>query len=195
MHPRELWKKRKWDILFIVFLAYMVFVPQNPVRIYLTKAMGWARIYVENLELKKEKQYPLSDKDWEWMLTDARRNPVKLADYKGKVILINFWSVNCPPCVAELPSLEELYKTYGDKVVFLFVSYDSPSKALRFLEQKGIDIPVYFPATSIPGPLRSSVIPTTIVIDREGTIRTRKTGAMDWNTRKAKRLLDKLLAS
>ena len=194
MHPRTLWKKRKWDILFVLFLAYMVLVPQNPVRIYLTKAMGWARIYVERLERKPKDQTPLSAKDWQWLLTDSRHNPLPLESHKGKVILINFWSTGCPPCVAELPSLEGLYRQYGDRVVFLFVSLDNPSRALRFLEKKNIRIPVYFPASQVPPSLYSNMIPTTFIIDKKGRIRSRKTGAMDWQTAKVKRLLDKLLA-
>ncbi|NPA46474.1 MAG: TlpA family protein disulfide reductase [Chlorobi bacterium] len=193
LSPKNLWKKRKWDILFVAFVAYMLLVPQNPVRLKLTEWMGAARIQIEGLERKASEQIPLDTRDWQWKLADASDRITPLSEYQGQVILINFWSVGCPPCVAELPSLEELYKEYGDRVVFLFVSYDSPQRALGFLENKHIDIPVVFPVSAVPPKMKTGVIPTTVIIDKSGKIRTRKTGAMNWTSGKVKRFLDKLL--
>ena len=193
LSPRNLWKKRKWDILFVLFVAYMLLVPRNPVRLYLTELMGWARIRIEGLEMKESEQYRLTDRDWNWRLIDASDKPVAFKDFKGKVILINFWSVGCPPCVAELPSLEKLYDEYGDRVVFLFVSYDMPRRALRFLKENDMNIPVLFPLSDVPPHMKTGVIPTTVIIDKSGTIRSRKTGAMNWNSSKVKKYLKKLL--
>ena len=193
LSPKNLWKKRKWDIIFVLFVAYMLLVPQNPIRLYLTEWMGAARVQIEGLERKPSEQYMLTPDDWQWKFADASRQVKSLEDYKGKVILLNFWSVGCPPCVAELPSLEKLYKEYGDRVVFLFVSYDRPQRATAFLQQKGMNIPVVFPVSGVPPQMKTGVIPTTVIIDKAGKIRTRKTGAMNWTSGKVKRYLNKLL--
>ncbi len=182
--------KHKWDIAFVLFLAYMIFVPQNPVRIFLTELVGKARTGIEGITLDKDEQVSLDENVWQWTLADDRGNTLRLGDLRGKPVLINFWSVTCPPCVAELPSLAGLYKDYGQKVHFLFVSLDSPGRAQEFLQQRGLDIPVYFRASGTPGVFRTNVIPTTIIIDAGGVMRVKKTGALDWNSSRVKRLLD-----
>ncbi len=168
----------------------MIFVPQNPVRIFLTEMVGKARISIEGLTLDKDEQVKLDSTALQWTLADARGNTLRLGDLRGKPVLINFWSVSCPPCVAELPSLAALYRDYGQKVHFVFVSLDSPERARDFLQKRGLNIPLYFRASNTPGPLRSRVIPTTVIIDANGIMRVKKTGAMDWHSSRVKRLLD-----
>ncbi len=184
--------KKQWsNILFVLFLAYMIFVPQNPVRIWLTKAVGLVRTQVESFELKNEEQYTLRDNDWEWQLLDLNNQIHTLKEFKDKPILINVWATWCPPCVAELPSLAKLYKARGNEVFFIFLAEDEPSKVQNFLKQRNLEIPVFFAVTPRPPMLKSSSIPTTFIIDKNGVIKVRKTGAMDWNTEKVKNLLKK----
>ncbi len=184
--------KKQWsNILFVLFLAYMIFVPQNPVRIWLTKAVGLVRTQVESFELDEAEQYVLQNKDWEWQLLDMNNQIHTLKEFKGKPILINVWATWCPPCVAELPSLEKLYKARGNEVFFIFLAEDEPSKVQNFLKQRKLEIPVFFAVTPRPPMLKSSSIPTTFILDKNGVIKVRKTGAMDWNTEKIKDLLKK----
>ena len=188
------WKKyavkHKWDIAFVLFFAYMIFVPQNPVRMFLTEWVGKARTGIEGITLDKDEQVTLDDAVWQWTLVDAAGKNVRLGDLKDKPVLINFWSVTCPPCVAELPSLEKLYKEYNGKVHFLFVSLDNPERAKSFLQQRGLDIPVHFRTSNTPGIFRADYIPTTIIIDADGVMRAKKTGALDWHSSHVKNLLD-----
>ncbi len=191
---RPFWRRHLSNILFVLFLAWMVLFPKNPVRIWLTEAMGFLRTQVESFELDQDEQYTFTDKDYRWQLMDLQGNPVTFSRFKGKTVLINAWATWCPPCVAELPSLEKLYRDYGQETVFIFLAEDRPNKVQAFLKQRHLDIPVYFSYANRPPMLATRSIPTTFIIDKKGVIRVRKTGAMDWNTRKIRKLLDKLNA-
>ena len=190
MDWKRFFLKRKWDLVFVLFLAYMIFVPHNPVRLFLTNLVGKARTQIEGIVLNKNEQLQLDEKVWNWVITDTKGQIHRFDEFKGKPILINFWSVSCPPCVAELPSLAALYQSYNDKMSFLFVSLDSPSQALQFTQQRHLEIPIYFRASNTPPIFRTQYIPTTIIIDSSGIMRVKKTGALNWNSNRIKRLLE-----
>ena len=80
--------------------------------------------------------------------TDADDKPVKLADYKGKTVLLNFWATWCAPCVKEMPSLDKLQAEMGkDKFVVLPLSLDGPSKpkvAPFYADKKLANLGIYF---------------------------------------------------
>ncbi|NPA43331.1 MAG: TlpA family protein disulfide reductase [Chlorobi bacterium] len=194
LSPRQLWKKHKANIFFVLFLAWMILFPRNPVRIWMTKGAGLLRMAVERIELPEKKQETLRPQDLQWQLTDLAGKTVTLEQLGDKPVLINVWATWCPPCVAELPSLEQLYRRYGDRVHFVFLADDDPAKVRAFLDKRGLDIPVYFETAPRPFALRTSAIPTTFVLDRNRRVRVRKTGAMNWNSRKVRKLLDRLLA-
>ncbi len=194
LSPRNLWKKHKSDILFVVFVLLMFIFPKNPLRILLTDMMGKARTVVESFELNKKDRKILSDKDLEWQLVTMDGQVVSLAQFSDKPVLINVWATWCPPCVAELPSLEKLYQDYGDRVHFIFLADDNPDKVQDFLARKNLKIPVYFSATARPFVLKSGSIPTTFILDKNHRLRVKKTGAMNWNAAKIRNLLDKYIA-
>ncbi len=122
----------------------------------------------------------------EFALTDLDGKTVKLSDYKGKVIILDFWATWCPPCVKEIPHFNELNKTYGSKgLVVLGVSVDQDGAAavLKFKKKSAIDYRValgndqtyktyqnYLPKDERGG------IPFTFVIDRQGVIREHYVG-------------------
>jgi len=131
--------------------------------------------------------------DFDWKLRDLQNNPFYFEAQKGQVVLINFWATWCPPCVAEMPSLQQLYNDYGDKVVFMFVAQDQEKKVKQFLTKKGYELPVYFEASTTPTALFSKSIPATYILDKTGKIIVAKTGAADWNGEKTRELLDSLV--
>src|SRR5690554_3352235 len=114
---------------------------------------------------------------------DAEGTAVDFADLKGKIVFINNWATWCPPCVAEMPTIEQLKKEMPeDEVVFVMVSYDrNPQKAINWMKNKKMDLPVYFPGENFPRQFISDAIPATFVLDREGKILYTYLGMADYS--------------
>ena len=104
---------------------------------------------------------------------DMNGASVRLADYKGKVILLNFWATWCGPCQAEIPELVDTYAEYKDRgVVILGISIDDTAETLRaYAAQKRMTYPVLLMQDDIDqayGPIFG--VPVTYFIGRDGTI-------------------------
>lgn len=108
---------------------------------------------------------------------------ISLEEFKGKTIFINFWATWCPPCVAEMPDVENLYQDMGEEVVFVMISLDRErQKAVDFIDRKGFEMPVYFLESNLPDVYNVSSIPTTYVISPEGEIVLTRHGMAKYNT-------------
>ena len=95
------------------------------------------------------------------------------ADLKGKVMFINFWATWCPPCIAEMPSLNDLYNQFREyeNFVFLFINEDEDAaKAKTFLQSKGYAIPLVTRAGNLSAEIFSGTLPTTVVLDKDGRV-------------------------
>ena len=106
-------------------------------------------------------------------LQDLEGNNVSLADYKGKVVFVNFWATWCPPCRAEIPHFVDLIDQYGeDGFAILGISVDDPkdhNKIPGFKDKFNINYPILLANGKVTrdyGGIRS--IPTTFVLDRDG---------------------------
>jgi len=113
-------------------------------------------------------------------LLDVNGKKVRLSDFKGKVIILNFWATWCPPCRAEIPGFIELYKKYKDKgVEIIGISLDEGGvrDVFPFMKEFGINYQVLignYKVTQDYGGIRG--IPTTFVIDKKGNIRAKYVG-------------------
>lgn len=122
----------------------------------------------------------------DFVLKDLQGKDVKLADYEGKVLVLNFWATWCPPCRAEIPDFVEAYAANRDKgLEILGVSVDrmAADRLLPFVIMAKINYPVALADVKIvqnyePG----DYIPATIIIDKKGILRHRHVGRMDKNT-------------
>ena len=126
--------------------------------------------------------------------TDANDKPVKLADYKGKTVLLNFWATWCAPCVKEMPSLDKLQAEMGkDKFVVLPLSLDGPTRAKVapfYQDKKLTDLGIYFDkGRKAMQALGVSVLPTSILVDPSGRELGRIEGEADWSTPEALALM------
>lgn len=125
---------------------------------------------------------------------DADAKPLKLADYKGKVVLLNFWATWCAPCVKEMPSLDRLQGGMGkDKFIVLPLSLDGPSKpkvAPFYQDKKLTELGIYFDkGHKVQQALDVNVLPTSILIDAEGRELGRIEGEAEWDKPEALALM------
>jgi len=135
----------------------------------------------------------------DFALKDATGATVKLSDYKGKVVLLNFWATWCGPCKVEMPTLAKLQAAYeGKPVEVMAVSIDTPEdagKATLFIAQNS---PLKFyidREMKLPFKLKAPGTPTTVIYGKDGMEVGRVAGDANWTSPEAKALIDKALAS
>jgi thiol-disulfide isomerase/thioredoxin len=127
--------------------------------------------------------FPEANRDF--YMADEDGQVVSLAHFEGEVVFMNIWATWCPPCIAEMPSINKLYRQFGesDNVKFVLVSMDDDfDKAKEFMEKRGFDMPIYHYRTKVPGTYESSVIPTTYVISGDGKLMMEKQGLAKYDT-------------
>lgn len=110
---------------------------------------------------------------------------VSLSDYRGKVVLLNFWATWCPPCIIEMPSLIALQQKMKDKdVVILGVSIDEDEAAYhKFLKNYGVNfVTVLDKDRKTPSLYGTFGWPETYIIDRQGVVRRKFIGAAEWTS-------------
>lgn len=115
---------------------------------------------------------------------------------KGKVVFINFWATWCPPCIAEMPAINELYTSFKDNpgIVFLLVDADQDlPKATAFIKEKAFSLPVSSFRGTVPASWYSGTLPTTVVLDKAGNVVYQHEGAADFSNKKFRAFLEKLL--
>ena len=180
-------KKQILTTLFLFGIFLFLFTPLG----FMVKVHVGRLLSNSAAILKTEMQTPLDT--YQWQLTNKEGNIFNFETQKGEVVLINFWATWCPPCVAEMPSLQSLYNDFGDRVTFMFVAKDDPQRVTKFIAKKEYQLPVYYSKTKEPDILTSKSLPTTYIIDKEGKIIVAEIGSADWNSPKIRTLLKRLL--
>lgn len=172
------------NILFAAFVLAMLF-PQS--RMFIQSNIQRLFLRPPSTEVKVEM---LSSKDLEYTLRDPNGRVVSLQDLSDKPIFLNYWATWCPPCVAEMPSIEKLYADYKDKVHFLIVSNEDPAKTKAFMEKKDYHFPLSTSLEAAPEILQSNSIPATFLISKDGGILISEVGANNWNSGRVRELID-----
>lgn len=130
----------------------------------------------------------------DFTVQDSDRTVV-LDKFRGQIVVLNFWATWCPPCVEEMPSLVEMQRRMKNKgVTVVAVSIDVDENAYRgFLKQHGVDLlTVRDPAEKTPALYGTHGWPETFIIDRNGVIRRKFIGPVDWTEPEITDYLSKL---
>ena len=110
----------------------------------------------------------------DFVLKSSTGNNLRLSEYRGDVVMINFWATWCGPCRQEMPLLDDLYGRY-QRVGFtlLGVNIDDDSRrAMKMIEELGVSFPVLFDESKDVSKLYAvEAMPVTVLVDREGTVR------------------------
>ncbi|MCM8819110.1 MAG: TlpA family protein disulfide reductase [Candidatus Omnitrophica bacterium] len=117
----------------------------------------------------------------DFTLTTIDGKEIKLSDYKGKKVIINFWATNCPPCLEEIPDFVKFYNQNKKKVEIIGIAVGKTlNDVKRIVSENKITYPVCMSdgkVENLYGGIRW--VPTTFIIDEKGYIQTKKIGKMD----------------
>jgi thiol-disulfide isomerase/thioredoxin len=191
MFKRASLKKNLLNILFVTFLLVIVFVPAA--KAFMLQGLMEIGLFTPSTK-------PIADlgpaKDLSGIrFKDIQGKVVDLESLKGKVVFLNFWATWCPPCQAEMPSINRLHAQFKDDPNFVFIMVDADSdlaKAQKFLDKKKYNLPVYEVASTIPEQLFKGSLPTTIVFDKKGRISFNEEGAANYSNRKFVAFMEQL---
>lgn len=133
-------------------------------------------------------------------LIDVDSKPVSLSEYKGKIVLLNFWATWCPPCVKEMPSMQRLKNHFADKpfeIVAINIGESSTAVSSFLFE---LDTELTFPILLDEEGMSYQTfgirgLPMTLLLDEEGGLILRTLGGKDWDSDAAIQLIDEALDS
>ena len=131
-------------------------------------------------------------------LEDLRGRPVRLEDFKGKVVLVNFWATWCEPCRDEMPSIQGLrQKMNAAKFAVVAVNVAEPrSRVQAFLERTKLDLPVLLDHSGETARnWRARILPATFIVGPDGSIRYSHAGELDWAEPRIVELISGLLST
>lgn len=166
-------------VVFIAFLVISYFAYTA-----LSGGYGQNKALPENSSSQNSEKQAAPD----FTVFDAQGNEVKLSDFKGKPVVLNFWASWCPPCKGEMPHFNEIYADEKDNVVFMMVDMvdgqrETQEKGQQYVIDQGYDLPVYFDnQQQAAATYGISSIPTTVFVDKDGNIVKGYQGAIDKET-------------
>ena len=190
---QTLLKKHGWNILLATLFLVLFFVP--PAKALVLRGLMEIGLFSPGVSTSASKAVAggLSGIRFK----NAQQKVIDLGDLKGKVVFLNFWATWCPPCQAEMPSVNKLYQQFKNdpNVVFILVDGDSDLvKAQKYMDRKKFDLPVFEVDSSIPEQLFKGSLPTTIVFDKEGRISYNEEGAANYNSKKFVDFIQQLIS-
>lgn len=178
------WKSKKLidkigDILFLGLLIAMI-IPSS--RMALTVAVK--RVFAFSpREISREERVSLIPDEYNWLMEDESGNVVNLADFIGRTLFINEWATWCPPCVAEMPSIQKLYDRLKDdkSVAFIIITNEKRSTVEDFMDKEGYTFPYMIARSNPPEPFAVRSIPTTFLVAPSGEIVLKEVGSKKWH--------------
>ncbi|WP_333661654.1 TlpA disulfide reductase family protein [Chishuiella changwenlii] len=184
-------KKNKQIIFAVAVVIALVAIMFTPIGTFLkSKIEDDSHVAGMDVELSE------SDYDIDLIGHNGAKN-TNLLDFKnsGEVIFLNFWGSWCPPCVAEMPTIQKLYEAKGQKVKFVLIAIqDKPKVFNAFLEKNNYTMPVYEPSSPLSNNILPRVFPTTYILNKKGQVVLKEIKTRDWNDKEINDLLDKLIA-
>ncbi|QES91335.1 TlpA family protein disulfide reductase [Empedobacter brevis] len=175
--------KRNYSTIIVGALALvLLFVPEA--KAMMQQGLMKLGLFQPKLEKVESAIQPKSEANYTFEMVYADGRSVNMEDLKGKVVFMNFWATWCPPCIAEMPSIQQLYDKVKDdeEIVILTVEVEGKrDKVAKFMERKKLSLPVVYPNSSIPTKFFNGSLPTTVILDKKGNIAHTTMGMADYS--------------
>lgn len=194
-YVRNYFVKKKWysilsDAIFIIIITLLI-IPSTRTDV----AAFFIRLTsFPPSTLEKNEQFTVSNQVQTWQLLDMEGNQVSFASLNNKPIFLNFWATWCPPCIAELPGITDVYEKYKNDVSFILVSSESRAKVRAFAKKNNFNQMLFYQNSSVPTDFISQSIPTTFIIDKKGVVVLSKKGVARWDSGSIQEILDELIS-
>ncbi|PKG22405.1 peroxiredoxin family protein [Niallia nealsonii] len=145
--------------------------------------IGLCFLYAASLEhtaiAAKTKPLEIGAKAPDFSLRNLKGETLKLSDFKGKKVMLNFWATWCPPCKQEMPAIQQFFEEKGKDVVILAVNIDGSEDVIEFVQSKKITFPILLDENNrVNEQYKVVTIPTTFFIDEKGIIQHKFYSAM-----------------
>ena len=194
-------KKIKNIVSWIVFVVLMGLVLWSPSRIFIQQQLmkiGFFKPKLEKpVELEGAEKVSVQDSiDDKASFLNANNVVYDTEQLKGKVLFINFWATWCPPCRAEMPSIQKLYDKFkdNDNIEFLIVEIEGDVEGTeKFLTDQKLKLPIVYPNGEIPSNWLGGAIPTTVILDKSGKIAAKEEGMYDYSTKEVEAFVQNLI--
>ena len=192
---RNYFVKKKWysilsDAVFIIIISLLI-IPstRTDVAAFFIRLTSFPPSTLET-----DEQFTISNQARTWQLLDMEGNQVSLATLNEKPVFLNFWATWCPPCIAELPGILDVYDKYKDDVNFILVSSESRAKVRAFAKKNDFNQLLFYQNKSVPTDFTSQSIPTTFIISKSGVVVLSKKGVARWDSGSIQEILDELIS-
>lgn len=196
---------KKSHIFNIVLLGFAVLMLVSPgTKAWVSRGLMKVGLFKPNLETPaNSKEHSGARTHTAYMqqgslsFLDSEGNRYDAASLAGKVVFINFWATWCPPCIAEMPSINQLYQQFKDheQVLFLIVDVDNEmEKSVQFMNDKKLGLPVHVAQGEIPTAWLGRSIPTTVILDKKGEIAARHEGMADYGRKEVVEFMNELIS-
>ena len=185
-------KKNAFTIVMIIIIGVLFFSPDA--KSFVLRQLVSTGFFNAKIDQKDSDDAKTISADFDF--TDEKGNIQNTSSLRGRVVFINFWASWCPPCRAEFPSIEALYTQFKDNpdIFFLTINEDSNSAAGRaYLEDEGFSVPMYQSMGNVSSEIYSGRLPTTVVLDKNGTVRYYHTGIANYASKKFVKQIEELI--
>ncbi len=191
-------KFSKADIGFVILLLFFFMAAFNPkVKALVLRQLIRTGLYEPKIDHLKPKEvtlagHPAPKPAPSATFTTSAGTAVDIADSRGKVIFLNFWATWCPPCLAEMPSVNSLRSKFRNdpSVIFILADIDNNLKrSERFMKDHQYDLPVYEPTGPVPQAIFQGTVPTTVIINKQGEIVFFHEGMADYDSPEVEKFL------
>lgn len=184
-------------ITTLIFLAAIAFSPKA--KSLVLRGLIRTGLYEPDVSDLKAKSVTVAQQQAQLapsvVFESATGERVDISSAKGKVIFLNFWATWCPPCIAEMPSINSLRHKLNMRSNILFVMVDidnNLNSSMAFMKKNGYKLPVYVQSTTVPQSLFRGNVPTTVIINKRGDIVFQHEGMADYNSQEMSEFLKQL---